>query len=107
MAERQFKKVSEADFVKLGETEIDGEVVWSVEGTVVSKDTILMRNGPVGKYQLRPDEGNSFSFLGATKLDELMANVSVGDYARITLAQEKQRTASGNEMKVYEVEIGE
>ncbi len=107
MAERQFKKVAEADFIKLGETEIDGAIVSSVEGTVVSKEQIAMRNGLVGKYQLRPDDGAPFSFLGATKLDELMANVSVGDYCRVTLLPEKQRTSSGNEMKQYEVEIGE
>lgn len=107
MAEKNYKTVDGPEFIKLGETENADGVINTVEGQLVEKDQIMIRGSLVGKYAFEREDGTAFSMLGAKLLDEKMAFVDVGSDMRITLEAEKQRTASGNEMKVYTVQVAE
>lgn len=107
MAERTFKTVDGPEFIKLGESENADGVINTVEGQLIEKDNIQIRGTGVGKYSFEREDGTAFSMLGAKLLDEKMAFVDVGSYVRITLETEKMRTASGNEMKVYTVQVAE
>ena len=107
MAETKFREITGPEFVKLGETEIDGETVNQITGQLVEKNLITIRGNNVGKYSFSREDGSTFTILGAQLLDEKMQSVEVGDTVRITLNSEKMRTASGNEMKSYTVEVAE
>lgn len=101
MAERKFRKV-EDNFVTL---EKEGS---SVEGMLLRRDTVSFQGGKsvVGRYTLRGDAGNEFVILGATTLDNKMAGIPDGQYVKITFTG-KERTGSGQNVKLYLVEVAE
>ena len=104
---REFKKIDDSEFIKLGKENDEGETIYTVEGTVQGKSTILIRGNQVGRYNIVRDDGSSFTILGAQRLDEKMGAVNIGTYVRITLEQETTATSGGNQMKNYTVEIAE
>lgn len=107
MAEKTFKTIESSKFVILGQPRDDEDPINSVEGTLIEKETILMRGNDVGRYHLETEDGEKITVLGATTLDEKMLSVDIGAYVRITLEPQKTRTSSGNEMKNFTVEVAE
>lgn len=110
MADRKFRTIPKADFVVLGGDRDDGSPpITMVEGTLIAKDQVNVRGTLVGRYSLQPDgnDAKAFTTLGAKLLDESMQAVEIGTYVRITLEKETTKTAGGNQMKNFKVEVAE
>lgn len=80
-------------FVSIGDT---------IEGILLSKD-ISSRYG-FGLYTIRTFDGIQKRFHGSSQLDDLLLNIDVLNYVKITYV-DNQETSNGN-MKLFEVKRG-
>lgn len=97
---RIFRTV-ESDFVHLEKgVPVEGVLVKIVPVPFASGDT-------VNRYTLQPEgEGSSMQILGSVHLDDLLSNVALGTYVRITLLEPKKSSA-GRIVKQYQLDISE
>ncbi len=73
-----------------------------LEGEVVGKDTITIRDADVGKYTIQSPDGKRTAFLGGVQLDPLMEDVEVGDTIRL-IFMGKQKTSGNTEVKTFKL----
>lgn len=74
-----------------------------VEGRLINKSQTTVRGNRVGKYVLMKAGGQRITFLGGVHLDELMANVGVGNEILVEYTHKERIDETGNEMKRFKV----
>ena len=101
--DRNFSKVS-TNFVVRDATGKNGPK--SVEGKLIAKDTQQFGANSVGRYKFEHDDAAQSTILGSVQLDDLMSNVEIGQYVRVTL-DGTTKTSSKRDLKTYSLEIAE
>lgn len=84
------------------------------EGTYLGVKSTFLNDpkAPNGKreaklYSLAPDEGERYAVWGSTQLDDLMTQVQVGTYVKITFKETLKAGKGRQPMKVFEIETFE
>lgn len=108
----KYGKEIKSDFIKIGDPESDDakdseyEFRLSVAGVLLEKDRMNMSGGPVGKYKIEQNGGESdpVTFLGSTILDDKMGLVAVGTDVYVGYTGSKKSATTGHSAtKLYEV----
>lgn len=76
----------------------------TIEGRLISKNVTTIRGNKIGKYVIMKPDTERITFLGGVHLDELMANVGVGNEIKI-LYTHQEKTEEGYPMKRFKVFI--
>ena len=96
-APKSWKKIENLNFFRFE------KVGDSISGLLMTKDK--SSNYGIGIYSIKTFEGEQKRFHGSTQLDDLLLNVIVPCYIKITFIDTVETSLSP--MKVFEVELGE
>lgn len=101
MSEKKYREI-EAEFINLGPTNP------SVEGTILSRDSVPFRGGPVGRYLLEREDGSRVKVLGSTQLDDKMREIPDGADVYIAFTGLGQQTDKDKQpMKEFRVFVAD
>jgi|SRR3972149_1321661 len=99
MSPRNMRKI-DTNFVNLG---VENP---TVEGTLIEKSSMTIRNNVVGRYKLEQDDQTIVTVLGSTKIDDLLAQVPTGLYIKLSYLGDLS-TSSGMKLKDVSLEVEE
>lgn len=96
--DRKWTKIEAPDFSRFGKP---GD---SIEGKLLKVGQTKFRNGTAGKYTVELETGEEVTFNGSVRLDDLMADVPINSFVRITYTGDT-KTGSNFQMRNFDVEV--